>query len=78
MDHTIAVLVRAEQGTTNRDHHDRQRMDAISARARRNAARGRVLLGRRIRAALAGALHRAAESIDPPRCVGSPLAVDHS
>lgn len=79
MEHlTIAALAQAEHDATRRDPHDQIRRNAMTVRSRRVAARHRALFAQRIRTALAGALHRAAELIEPRRCADSPLAADHS
>lgn len=79
MDHfTIAALMRTEHDSIDRDPRDRRRRDAMTARARRDAARRRALFVERVRSALAHGLRRAAELVEPPRCAESSLAADRT
>lgn len=72
MDHaTIAALTYAEQNAATRDPREEGRREAMTARARRDAARRRAALRTRFREALAAALRRAAQAVEPPRSCGA-------
>jgi len=72
MDHaTIAALAFAERGTEKLAPREERRREALTVRARRDAARRRAALWTGLRGAVAGALRRAAEAIEPPRTCGA-------